>query len=468
MKIKNKFGEDSHLGAILWLIGIVATIFVLFIFLNRANLGKETEQDICHYSVVARSTAISIVNPLKTVVPLNCKTQYVCISKDGTCDKLISPQIKKVEDKKEVYNVLANQLANCWRMFGEGKVDYTGKELSAGKNYCSLCYQVAFDKSIKEMLKTDTIDKGDFYNYLEDTKIPEKDISYWDYLFESNSPQELANSLNAEKKDNTVAVNLYCKERCRIVNDKDSPFCTTNVFLIKDKSQVIGTCNALSLSEKKYGIDPCPEVKCLTSSKSIYDSSIVSSTDSIVNREFNLAEVQNICQITCDDTMPEIRNTFCSTSHTLTTPDSKITGTCYAFSKDSQYGVNDCKIDNENSICPVGTSSYLTNTPKSMPFDFGTIDLTKRYYVIMGITSETSSWIAPIVGGAGVIGVIASGFFTGGISWIALGAVAVGTGGTFIAQLIDSENGQKFLHPTIIEASEDYDKLQCSDVNTLA
>jgi hypothetical protein len=147
---KNKKGEPST-GALVGIIILVLSFAILLILLFRVDLKKNIDKEICHNSVILKSTVIASQNVMKDVVPLKCKTQVLCLSKDGTCEDMVSPSIVKVKTKEEVYNILAEELASCWWMFGEGQIDYVGKEVLADKNYCSLCSQIAFDNSIKEI-----------------------------------------------------------------------------------------------------------------------------------------------------------------------------------------------------------------------------------------------------------------------------------------------------------------------------
>jgi hypothetical protein len=191
MTNKNRKGDVSS-KALIGIIFLIISFAIILFFLFRLNLGKETEQEVCHNSVITKSSVIGASNLLKDTIPLNCRTQTICITQDGTCEKLTSPEIKKVKDKNEVYNVLATQLTNCWWMFGEGKVDYVGKELLTNNVYCSLCSQIAFDDSV-DTFDTEEfprqMDKLEFYQYLSQTKMPESDNTYWDYLYLVGSPE---------------------------------------------------------------------------------------------------------------------------------------------------------------------------------------------------------------------------------------------------------------------------------------
>jgi len=185
---KNRRGELTTQQIVLLII-LIASFAVILFFLFRLNLGKTTDAETCHNSIVQRGSGVLP----KESIPLNCKTQYVCLTKDGTCEKMTSPQIEKVKTIDEVYGVLANQMADCWWMFGEGKLNYIQSDFQP-ELYCSICSQVAFDKSI-DFLPNNQIDKKEFYNYLSNTKMSGKDISYLEYLAGLKNSQTIEDTL---------------------------------------------------------------------------------------------------------------------------------------------------------------------------------------------------------------------------------------------------------------------------------
>ncbi|VVB83245.1 Uncharacterised protein [uncultured archaeon] len=173
---KNRGGELTTQQIVLLII-LIASFAVILFFLFRLNLGKTTDAETCHNSIVQRGSGVLP----KESVPLNCKTQYVCLTKDGTCNEMTSPQIEKVNTKEDVYNVLANQMADCWWMFGEGKLNYI-QDTALSSLYCSICDQVAFDKSVNNIFASGEIDQNDFYNYLSTHNASGKDVNYLEYL----------------------------------------------------------------------------------------------------------------------------------------------------------------------------------------------------------------------------------------------------------------------------------------------
>jgi len=96
--------------------------------------------------------------------------------------------------------VLANEMADCWWMFGEGEINYVGKDFK--KNlYCSICSQIAFDDSIKKIkeLEMGIISKRDFYEYLSKKEISSKQMSYLEYLTASKTFEEFEQNLKKDK-----------------------------------------------------------------------------------------------------------------------------------------------------------------------------------------------------------------------------------------------------------------------------
>jgi len=200
MIIKNKNGELTTQQIVMLIILITSFAVILFL-LFRLNLGKTTDRELCYNSVVMKGNSAL---PGDTI-PLNCRTSYLCITKDGSCEKMTKPEIKKVENENDVYEALADEMADCWWMFGEGKVNYVEKELLSSL-YCSICSQIAFDDSVQEIIGKE-IDEKDFYNYLADEKISGKDISYSEYLLGIREFKDIEESLS-KKNINFGKINL--------------------------------------------------------------------------------------------------------------------------------------------------------------------------------------------------------------------------------------------------------------------
>ena len=176
--MKNKSGELSTQQIVLIIILIASFIVILF-FLFRLGLGEKSEEQLCHNSVLQKASVFSDA-------PLQCYRNYVCITKDGSCEELVKPEKIKATSLDEVYGALANEMADCWWMFGEGKVEYVGKDVTHN-NYCSICSQIYFDNSLEDIegVKDKKISKDELYDYLTKNNYS-NDQTYSQYLLGTN------------------------------------------------------------------------------------------------------------------------------------------------------------------------------------------------------------------------------------------------------------------------------------------
>jgi hypothetical protein len=190
--MKNIRGEITTQQIVLLIILIVSFIVILFLLFGL-DLGKQSDSEICHNSVVVRGTKVP-----EAIMPLKCSRAYICLSKDGTCEKMTSPDIKKVKTENEVYDILAEEMANCWWMFGEGKINYVGNDMKENL-YCSICSQVLFDNSLAEIEgMSNGIDQSKFYLYLQNKMMSGEEESYLTYLTGATKVSQIESSLRKE------------------------------------------------------------------------------------------------------------------------------------------------------------------------------------------------------------------------------------------------------------------------------
>ena len=200
--MKRKKG-DITTEQIVLLIILIASFAVILFLLVRLNFGQTSDEDICHNSVVTRG---SNVLPQGSI-PLNCKTTYVCITKDGTCEKLSGTyETDKVQSQADVYKLLADKMADCWWIFGEGKINYVGQDFSS-QLYCSICSQISFDNSVN-FFPNNKIDKTAFYEYLANTTYSQQGTSYLDYLMGLKNAKSIEDSLKQNNNSQFGQIDL--------------------------------------------------------------------------------------------------------------------------------------------------------------------------------------------------------------------------------------------------------------------
>lgn len=168
---------------------LIVSFIIVLLFLFRLGLGEETKKQLCRDSVLQRgSTVLS-----SEAIPLNCKQSYICISQDNNCDNFAGnpDSVVEVDSKDEVYDALAEEMADCWSQFGEGKVRYVDDTLFSELS-CSICSQVVFDSSIKELMGADSFSQKELYEYLIKDR-PGKTMTYSEYIFGFNydNPEDL-------------------------------------------------------------------------------------------------------------------------------------------------------------------------------------------------------------------------------------------------------------------------------------
>ena len=190
--LKNKNAEISTEQIVMLIILIVSFGIIIF-FITRLSLGENSADQLCKNSVLNSATS-----PISGSTPLSCYREYVCITKDGTCDELTNPSKEKVKTLEEVYDILAEEMTSCWGVFGEGKIDYVGTDLTHN-NYCSICSEIFFDDSLKELdgVENGKISKDGLYDYLINKQYS-KEETYSEYLFGTNDLQGLKQQVSEE------------------------------------------------------------------------------------------------------------------------------------------------------------------------------------------------------------------------------------------------------------------------------
>ncbi|MFH1311186.1 MAG: hypothetical protein ABIH65_02165 [Nanoarchaeota archaeon] len=176
--LENKRAELTTKQLVTIIILIVSFIIILFLIF-QLNLGGTTDKEICHNSVVLKGQSQIVAGPL------DCRTSYICISGGNDCS--ITKTASKVDvdpnDKNEIMKAIADEMASCWWMFGEGKIDYGAGLLGSSSVGYALCSIIEFDDKVQEKIKE--ISYSEFYNYLK-TIQKEGSQNYLNYLYGVN------------------------------------------------------------------------------------------------------------------------------------------------------------------------------------------------------------------------------------------------------------------------------------------
>jgi len=239
--MKLKKGELTT-QQIVGLIILITSFVIILFFLFRLNIGKESKSELCHNSAILKSKSIFP----KDTTQLSCYRSYKCITQDGSCEGLNNPEIVKVDNITKIYSELANEMTDCWWMFGNGNVNYVGKDFLKN-NYCSICSQVLFDNSLNKIngVKNGQISKDELYDYISKTKMSDGKNTYAEYLFGTNNIEQLKQASSGNGGPATFG-NIDVGKQFFVVMGITSEVSTTSWWVVAVGGTIAGTVIATS------------------------------------------------------------------------------------------------------------------------------------------------------------------------------------------------------------------------------
>lgn len=196
---------------IITVIGIALFLAIMIFFFGGIPWTSTIDKEACHNSVIQRATFnAGPIEAGKTAIPLNCKTEKICISKSGDdCDAFPPPTRDKPVTKADVdYNEdarvavmdqIAESMYECHSMLGEGKVNFMPHK-TWEENYCLICARIDFDEQIAQEVQT--ISYGALYRHLQQKKDPDGK-SYLSFIYpEWESWEAVRGTFDAVKEAN--------------------------------------------------------------------------------------------------------------------------------------------------------------------------------------------------------------------------------------------------------------------------
>ncbi|MFH0870021.1 MAG: hypothetical protein V1866_03110 [archaeon] len=196
MKSKKAMAMESLVALI---IIIAVTLFVLLYYLKEKNkYDVYSDREVCRESALAQSIS-TYVEGSGDLVSLSCPTNNIQffnnhVEKNGKTlvvrDVDSNKNIKKFKqlDDKIVDQVLAEEMRWCWYQFLEGQKELFSRNLlgaglrgvlSDAYAFCYICDEVYFDESISQA------DFGTIKQYLMKTKMPNTELTYYNYTMKN-------------------------------------------------------------------------------------------------------------------------------------------------------------------------------------------------------------------------------------------------------------------------------------------
>jgi hypothetical protein len=198
---------SAQLITVIILVGSFALILIV-IFLYPWG---EADREVCHYSIVSRNSVnIGDFDTVK-IVPLKCRTEKICITTSsnekcsdafGDSTKENPVQLKKVKDREDILDVLADAHYDCHVLVGEGKLDFEPHKLF-NEPYGLICSRISFSKDAQDILKKEAL--GDIsylelYQHMSNKQTKDKG-NYLQFIYNIKSAQEFMNFFEKQFKE---------------------------------------------------------------------------------------------------------------------------------------------------------------------------------------------------------------------------------------------------------------------------
>ena len=199
IKILNKIKKGELTSTqLISIILIVVGLVIISFFIYQLNWTGNVDREVCHQSVIIRGTLPDKWwLDTKDYSPLTCKTKKMCFSDNliqkGSCsnpnlgDKFDTIRIGSNLETQDnsIKTTIAREMADCWSMMGEGKLQVFKRDLASltNRQRCVVCSIIDFQDSVK----TKNTEVDGMGLYLMSHLVPNTDKAYWAYLTRSNS-----------------------------------------------------------------------------------------------------------------------------------------------------------------------------------------------------------------------------------------------------------------------------------------
>lgn len=120
-----------------------SAFLIYFVYLYSIDMENSGRVEACRESIFLASQSKKFTND--PLFPLNCERDELVIKKN---DVIENGEIN--QDK--VARIMAEAMAECWYMIGEGNVDPSTNFDINGKSLCLICKTIKFDDSLKNYL----------------------------------------------------------------------------------------------------------------------------------------------------------------------------------------------------------------------------------------------------------------------------------------------------------------------------
>jgi len=146
----NKRGTTGtgHIVVIILAVLVALVLLVLAAGHLIPLLFHSSKEELCQQSVAARAATIvkfaGLQKDLGLIKDLNCETKYVVVKDGGVYeDEKLCYQFEEKNVDRAIKRTVADEMYDCWKMMGEGKLEIWGGGES--KVHCIICSEISFD-----------------------------------------------------------------------------------------------------------------------------------------------------------------------------------------------------------------------------------------------------------------------------------------------------------------------------------
>ncbi len=184
----------------------------------------------------------------------------MCISGGEDCEGINPTTTVKVnpDSKEEIMKAIADEMADCWWMFGEGELDYMRGNFF-GNTACAICSIVKFDNKIQES-QEEGITYEEFIKFLaNESKSKNEKDTYLHYLYDVYSVDELAEKYGVIKNDYELKKSISLKDKYMIRTGQVKPGFISKLDLF---NLFKGTQEEIYIVPYFFDMNNIPEPEC--------------------------------------------------------------------------------------------------------------------------------------------------------------------------------------------------------------
>lgn len=155
MNIISKRADLKWSLLIYLLIGLIVLGIIIYFIFNELFVQEDIDREVCRQSILLRAnlpeqgTYVSVFS-LKNQYPLKCKNDVIIID---------------YEDKEKVKKEIADALAACWFLFGNGELKiFPSAVWTMGDSSCVMCSRIHFSPRVREFYQKNPISMREVLN----------------------------------------------------------------------------------------------------------------------------------------------------------------------------------------------------------------------------------------------------------------------------------------------------------------